>query len=117
MAQVYVHGSRIPPPHFPDVGTRFYENPRQVPITPDPPPAHRSAPTLSSAYSSTVSSQQASSSSSSSVPNTGGNQQLSTIHLQHSSHQSSKINVIEREQRDKERSSIPGIYYCINFLF
>lgn len=41
VAQVYVHGTRIPHPHFPDA--RFYENPRAtLQSTNEPPPAHRS---------------------------------------------------------------------------
>lgn len=109
MAQVYVHGSRIPHPHFPDVATRFYENTRQVPITPDPPPAHRShsvgsqppAPLPTAGYSTTILPTQ---------PAAPSSQQQSTLHGQ-PSHQTPKL-VVEREireQRDKERSSIPGI--------
>lgn len=43
MAQVFVHNTRIPHPHYPEVGARFFENPRaSLQSTPEPPPAHRS---------------------------------------------------------------------------
>lgn len=41
VAQVYVHNTRIPHPHYPEVTNRFYETVRQLPS--EPPPAHRSA--------------------------------------------------------------------------
>lgn len=43
IAQVYVHNTRIPHPHFPDVNPRYYDGGR-APIQPsaEPPPAHRS---------------------------------------------------------------------------
>lgn len=39
MAQVYVPGTRFPHPHYPEVGARYYDNPR--PLNAEPPPAHR----------------------------------------------------------------------------
>lgn len=104
-----MHGSRIPHPHFPDVATRFYENPRQVPITPDPPPAHRSltvggqpTETPTTVYSSTVLQSQQT------QPVAPSSQQQSTLH----SSQTTKL-IVDREIRDKERSSIPGIYILL----
>lgn len=42
VAQVYVHGTRIPHPHFPDA--RFYETTRPtIPAVTEPPPAHRNS--------------------------------------------------------------------------
>lgn len=43
VAQGFVHGTRIPHPHFPDVNTGYYDSGRSsIPPTAEPPPAHRS---------------------------------------------------------------------------
>lgn len=100
MAQVYVHGSRIPHPHYPDVGTRYYDGSRSLPPVADPPPAHRShggAPASSSSSGSSTSSYSAPA-----IPQASG-----PLH----SHPHQKLIDREREirERDKERStSIPG---------
>lgn len=39
VAQVYVPGTRIPHPHYPETGARYYDSSRQMPA--EPPPAHR----------------------------------------------------------------------------
>lgn len=101
MAQVYVHGTRIPHPHYPDVGPRFYENTRvSIQATSEPPPAHRNplnAPSPVAAYASV------------SVQPPPANELPSHMH--------SKLLEREREQREREqrerekeqrKSSIPG---------
>lgn len=99
VAQVYVHGSRIPHPHYPDVGSRFYENARaQIQPTSEPPPAHRnpiSAPSPVAAYASV------------SVQPPPANELPSHMH--------SKLLEREREQRElrerekeQRKASIPG---------
>lgn len=95
VAQVYVPGTRIPHPHYPDA--RYYESARVAIPTPEPPPAHRNP--LSA------------------TPPTGyvaANELPSHLH--------SKAMEREREQREKERkSSIPGmagsteLYFLIKF--
>ncbi|XP_059616724.1 protein split ends isoform X2 [Phlebotomus argentipes] len=42
VAQVYVSGTRIPHPHYPDAGARsYYESAAARPLPAEPPPAHR----------------------------------------------------------------------------
>lgn len=97
VAQVYVHGTRIPHPHYPDVGPRFFENARaSIQPTSEPPPAHRNpinAPSPVAAYASV------------SVQPPPANELPSHMH--------SKLLEREREQREREKeqqrkSSIPG---------
>lgn len=96
MAQVYVHGTRIPHPHYPDVGPRFYENARStIQVTSEPPPAHRNpinAPSPVAGYASV------------SVQPPSANELPSHMH--------SKLLEREREQREREKeqrkTSIPG---------
>lgn len=101
MAQVYVHGTRIPHPHYPEVGPRFYENARaSIQSTSEPPPAHRnpmSAPSPIATYASV------------NVQPPPANELPSHMH--------SKLMEREREQREREqrerekdqrKSSIPG---------
>lgn len=92
VAQVYVPGTRIPHPHYPDA--RFYESARGGPI-PTPPPAHRNPMTPPTNY----------------VP---ANEIPSHLHSKaierERERERERGREREREQREKERkSSIPGI--------
>lgn len=86
VAQVYVHGTRIPHPHYSDA--RFYETVRAViPISAEPPPAHRN---------------QLNPNPTNFVPN----------ELPAHIHSKALEREREREQREKERiSSIPGMIF------
>jgi len=107
VAQVYVHGTRIPHPHYSDAGVRYFDTTNR-PLPAEPPPAHRplsAVPTLPSAaeYNGPQSSTAAP------LPP----QPTNLVHVH------SKVLEREREQRDREkdreRNSIPGILtYNVN---
>lgn len=91
-----MHGTRIPHPHYPDVGARFYENTRSaIPSVSEPPPAHRNTVNGPSATYASVN-----------IPPTPS---------ELPSHMHSKLLEREREreqrEREKERkSSIPSTF-------
>lgn len=139
VAQLYVHGSRIPHPHYPDVGgSRFFDGagvPRPIPpaasgTVVEPPPAHRIHGPPSATYGGPPSQAP------SLIP-PGGN----IVVIQQPTQQQIVIppttptvvlppHVLvakpmdrereQREQRDKDRSSIPGnlsfFLFYTNFL-
>lgn len=100
VAQIYVPGTRIPHPHYPDA--RFYESARGGPIlTSEPPPAHRNPMTPPTNYVAT-------------------NEMPTHLHSKamdrERERERERGREREREQREKERkSSIPGINDLLNY--
>lgn len=89
VAQVYVPGTRIPHPHYPDA--RFYESARGPIPTPEPPPAHRNPMTPPTNY-------------------VAANEISTHLHPKAMERERERGREREREQRENERkSSIPGI--------
>lgn len=98
MQQAYLHGTRIPHPHYSDSTNRFYDPGPSRPILQEPPPAHHRSGSIGH-YPSVVVGQQP---------------QATLTHLPPQQQQTTHPSIadLEREQRERakerERNSIPS---------